>query len=158
MSDQLVAQGWATVPEEDPAFGQATAAVGEFLEETGAFAAGEYQAVAMFERGGDRYPKINDSLDFLAFRHEPHYALVEVAALEPTRTEPGRAPAPAVIDETRQRQYVFMIRDLGARRQPATVLFFGATIIFLTLCWLLHRRERILVANRSTSPVPVAGS
>ena len=110
------------MPEEDPAFGQASAAAGVFLEETGAFAAGEFRAVNVFDIGGERSPKINDSLDFLAFRHEPHYVVVEVAALEPTRTEPGRAPAPAVIDETRQRQYVYMIRDLGARRQPATVL------------------------------------
>ena len=48
----------------------------------------------------------------------------------PTRTEPGRAPAPAEIDETRQHQYVYMIRDLGARRQPAFVLTIGAGLIF----------------------------
>ena len=30
----------------------------------------------------------------------------------------------------------------------------GAGIIFLVLCWLLHRRERTLVANRSAPPVP----
>ena len=44
----------------------------------------------------------------------------------PTRTEPGRAAAAAEIDETRQRQYVYMVRDLGARRQPAFVLTIGA--------------------------------
>ena len=37
-------------------------------------------------------------IDFLAFWHKPHYALVEVAPLVPQRTEPGRAPARAVID------------------------------------------------------------
>ena len=57
--------------------------------------------------------------DLLAFFHKPHYVVVEVAALVPTRTEAGRAPPPPEIDETRQRQYVYMIRDLGARRQPA---------------------------------------
>jgi hypothetical protein len=34
------------------------------------------------------------------------------------------------------------------------VLMFGAGIIFLTLCWLLHRRERTLLANRSELAVP----
>ena len=124
-----------------------------FLEETGAFAAGEFQAVNVFDTGGERFPKIGD-FDFLAFWHEPHYVVVEVAALEPTRTEPGRAPAAAVIDETRQHQYVYMVRDLGTRRQPAFVLSVGAGLIFLALCWLLHRRERVLATNRSTAPVP----
>ena len=48
-----------------------------------------------------------------------------------------------MIDETRQHQYVYMVRDLGARRQPAAVLTVGAGLIFLALCWLLHRRERV---------------
>ena len=73
----------------------------------------------------------------------------------PTRTEPGRAPAAAEIDPNRQHQYVYMVRDLGARRQPALVLTIGAGLIFLSLCWILHRRERVLTTNRSASPVPV---
>ena len=63
-------------------------------------------------------------------------------------------PAAAEIDTTRQHQYVYMVRNLGARRQPAFVLAIFGGLIFLTLCWLLHRRERVLVQNRSTSPVP----
>ena len=35
-------------------------------------------------------------------------------------------------------------RDLGARRQPAVVLTIGGGPVFLALCYLLHRRERIL--------------
>jgi hypothetical protein len=107
----------------------------------------------VFDTGGERYPMIG-SFDLLAFWHTPHYAVVEVAPLVPTRTEPGRAPAPALIDETRQHQYVYMIRNLGARRLPAAVLTIGAGLIFLVLCWLLHRRERIVTTNRETLPVP----
>ena len=108
----------------------------------------------MFDFGGERYPRIGD-FDLLALRHEPHYVVVEVAPLVATRTEPGRAPAAAEIDTTRQRQYVYMVRDLGTRRQPAFVLSIGGGLIFFVLCWLLHRRERTLVANRSAAPVPV---
>jgi hypothetical protein len=154
VAERLVEEGWITLDEADPAFGQAGSEAGVLLEETGAFAAGEFQVVNVFDIGGDRYPKIGESLDFLAFFHEPHYALVEVAPLIPTRPEPGRAPAAPVIDETRQRQYVYMIRDLGARRQPAAVLTVGSGIIFLALCWLLHRRERFVRANLDTAPVP----
>ena len=72
----------------------------------------------VFDIGGERYPKIGD-FDLFAFFHKPHYVVVEVAPLVPMRTEPGRAPPPAEVDDTRQRQYVYMVRDLGARRQPA---------------------------------------
>ena len=87
------------------------------------------------------------ALDFIAFFHKPHYVVVEVAPLVPTRTEPGRAPASAEIDETRQSQYVYMVRDLGARRQPAMVLMVGSTIILLTCAWLLHRRDALVERN-----------
>ena len=150
---QFEAEGWARLSEEDPGFGQASAAAAEFLEETGAFAAGEFQTVNVFDTGGERFPKIG-SFDLFAFFHKPHYAVVEVAPLVPTRVEPGRAPPSAEIDETRQHQYVYMVRDLGARRQPALVLTLGSGIIFLTLCWLLHRRERVLTSNRGAAIVP----
>lgn len=146
-------QGWVPLGEEEPGFGQASAAAATYLEETGAFAAGEFKAVNVFDTGGERYPMIGD-FDLLAFFHQPHYAVVEVAALVPTRAEPGRAPAAAEIDTTRQHQYVYMVRDLGARRQPAFVLTAGAGLIFFSLCWLLHRRERVLNTNRSATPVP----
>lgn len=150
------AEGWELLSEDAPAFGQAAAAAGEFLEETGAFSAGEFQAERVFDTGGERYPMIGD-FDLLAFFHKPHYVVVEVAPLVPTRTEAGRAPAAAKIDDTRQRQYVYMIRDLGARRQPASVLTLGSGIVFLVGCWLLHRRERVLEANRSGASLVPAG-
>jgi hypothetical protein len=157
VADEFHREGWTQLSEDDPAFSQASAAAGEFLEETGAFAAGEFQAQRVFEVGGERYPMIGD-FDLLAFFHKPHYAVVEVAPLVPVRTEPGRAPPPATVDETRQRQYVYMIRDLGARRQPAFVLTIGAGLIFLTGCWLLHRRDRLVTENRSREVVPVGSS
>jgi hypothetical protein len=155
VSDRFAEDGWVQLSEDAPAFGQAAAAAGEFLEETGAFAAGEFQAVRVFDTGGERYPMIGD-FDLLAFFHKPHYVVVEVAPLVPTRTEAGRAPAAPEIDETRQRQYVYMIRDLGARRQPAFVLTLGSGLVFFAGCWLLHRRDRVLDANRSAAVVPAS--
>ena len=141
VASEFAAEGWELLSEDAPAFGQAAAAAGEFLEETGTFAAGEYQAERVFDTGGERYPMIGN-FDLFAFFHKPHYVVVEVAALVPTRTEAGRAPPAPTIDETRQRQYVYMIRDLGARRQPAAFVTLGSGLIFLTGCWLLHRRDR----------------
>ncbi len=134
IKQQFQDEGWTPLAESDSAFGQAASEAGVLVEETEAFSAGEYQVVNVFDIGGERYPKINDSLDFLAFFHKPHHVVVEVAPLVPTRTEPGRAPASAEIDETRTSQYVYMVRDLGARRQPAIVLFVGSTTHPAHLC------------------------
>jgi hypothetical protein len=49
-----------------------------------------------------------------------------------------------------------MIRDLGARRQPAVVLTLGGGAIFLSLCYLLHRRERHLQENLQSKAVATA--
>jgi hypothetical protein len=160
---EFAEEGWSGIGSSEPSFGQAGSAAGTMLEETGAFAAGDFQTVRIFETGGDRYPKLGDAIDFLAFFHKPHYVIVEVAPLEPTRAEPGRAAPVSQIDENRQRQYVYMVRDLGTRRQPATVLGIGGTLIFLGLCWILHRRDQIVGRNITSSgsgatPVPVNAS
>jgi hypothetical protein len=162
---ELSNEGFIVLDPASPAFGQAQATASTFLEEEGAFAAGEYTIVDIYDIGGDRYPRIeagnvpglnNDSLDFLAFWHEPHYVLAEAAPYVQVRPEAGRAPVSPTIDETRQRQYVYMIRDLGARRQPAVVLTLGGGAIFLSLCYLLHRRERHLQENLNTKAVATA--
>lgn len=151
--DTFIDQGWVVLDKASPAFGQAQASASELLIAEGAFAAGQFEIVEVFDIGGERYPKINDTLDFIAFFHTPHYVVAEAAPYVPVRTEPGRAPARPEIDETRQREYVYMVRDLGARRQPAAVLMVGGGMIFLALCYLLHRRDRIL-RNNLEQPLP----
>jgi hypothetical protein len=153
--DTFIDQGWVVLDKASPAFGQAQASASELLIEEGAFAAGQFEIVEVFDIGGERYPKINDSLDFIAFFHTPHYVVAEAAPFVPVRTEPGRAPARPEIDENRQREYVYMVRDLGARRQPAIVLAIGGAVVFLSLCYLLHRRDRILKSNLE-QPLPPA--
>jgi hypothetical protein len=139
--------GWIRLPEDDPGFGQAVAAADEALLAEGVFQSGEYRAVAVFDKGGDRWPKINDSLDFLAFRHDPHWAIVEVRQLLPAVEEPGRAPPPAVEDPDAAPVYVLMLRDLGTRRQPAILITVGSGIVFLWACWRLHEREKLLARH-----------
>jgi hypothetical protein len=160
VSAELIDEGFIVLDPASPASGQAQASASVLLEESGAFGPGEYAITEVFDIGGERFPLIeagalpgleNESLDFFAFWHRPHYVLVEAAPLVQVRTEPGRAPVPAQVDETQQRQYVYMIRDLGARRQPAVVLTLGGGAIFLALCYLLHRRERFLDENLSSS-------
>lgn len=155
IGDTLVSEGWVQLPESATAFGQAGSAASVLLEETEAFAAGEYRIVNVFDIGGDRYPTFaDDRIDVFAFWHKPHYVLVEVAPLELQRTEPGRAPAPPRIDESRPHQYVYMIRDMGARRRPAALISGGSLLIFLICCWLLHRRDKRVLINRGQLALP----
>lgn len=145
---EIVAAGWTKLDDADPRRGQAVASADDIIQNKAKeYAAGEYTAVAVYDRGGERWPKISDSIDFTALLHKPRYALVELASLVPQRTEPGRAPARPVIDNEQPHRYLLMIRDLGSKRQPAVFITIGSTIIFLILCWLLHRRDRFLKEN-----------
>jgi len=148
VSKTLVDDGWKMLEESDPARGQAVASADEIVQiEAEEFAAGEYVAVNVYDKGGERYPKIGESIDFIAFKHKPRYSIVEIAPLLEQRAEPGRAPARAQIDTTKPHRYVVMIRDLGAKRRPAFLIGIGSGLIFFLLCWLLHRREALLRKN-----------
>ena len=149
---QMLAQGWTEVEASAPEFGQAQASAEIFLEEEDALEAGSYAVTAVYEvdpPAESAYPKFgeNGEFDQLAFFHKPYYTLVEVAPYAEVLTEPGRAPTAPEIDQERQRQYVYMIRDLGSLRQPAGYITIGSTIVFLVLCWLLHRRDRFVAQN-----------
>ena len=151
---QLASQGWDKVAESAPEFGQAEASAGVFLEEEGALAVGDFEVTAVYEvdpPDESAYPKLgpNGEFDQIAFFHKPYYTLVEVAPYVELRTEDGRAPITPEVDETQQRQYVYMIRDLGSLREPAAYITIGSTIMFLVLCFFLHRRDRIVAENRA---------
>ena len=57
---------------------------------------------------------------------------------------PNRRSTPLV-----PRQYVYMIRDLGAKRKPAGFITVGSLTVFLMLCYLLHTRDRVVLENRA---------
>jgi hypothetical protein len=108
--------------------------------------------VAVFDKGGARYPKFG-AFDFFAFLHKPHYALVQVQPVIKQNTEAGKAPPTPQADPNASPKFVLMERDQGNRRRPAALICIGSTIIFLFLCRWLHRRDKLVAANRSaTSP------
>lgn len=151
----LLDSEWIKLDSALPAYQQAGSAGSVLMEESEALAAGEFAVVNVYDKGGERGPSFwDDRIDFLAFFHEPHYALVEVAPLVPQRSEPGRAPARPVIDTARSHEYVYMIRDLGSKRVPAAIITISSLIIFLITCWLLHRRDRFVAENRAAKAIP----
>ena len=147
--DGFVSEEWSVLGESEPAFGQAAASAAVFLEEEDALEPGSFKVTNVFEIGGEAYPKIfgQDALDQVAFFHKPYYTVVEVSPYIPLRTEPGRAPSAPEVDPTQEAQYVYMLRDLGSRREPAALITIGSTIVFLALAWMLHRRDRFVADN-----------
>jgi hypothetical protein len=155
VQEEFVAEGWKQLDPSAAAYGQASSQAEVYLLESAAFQAGDFRVVNVFDYGGERYPRYADGkIDFLAFWHKPRYAVVEVAPVLQQRSEPGRAPAVPVIDESRPHQYVYMIRDKGARRQPAGFITGGSLIVFLISVWLLHSRDRRVAYNRSQLALP----
>lgn len=147
--DGFVSEEWRVLGESEPAFGQAAASATVFLEEEDALEPGSFKVTNVFEIGGEAYPKIfgQDALDQVAFFHKPYYTVVEVSPYIPLRTEPGRAPSAPEVDPTQEAQYVYMLRDLGSRREPAALITIGSAIVFLALAWMLHRRDRFVAEN-----------
>ncbi len=148
----LAEDGWKKLSDDSPQRALAISGADEIIQkEAEAFKASEYKAVAVYDKGGKRYPLIfgSEKLDFLAFWHKPHYAIVEVGIVNPVYAEPGRAPRLPTVDESKPHVYVKMIRDLGDRRKNSAYIGIGSTLIFAVLCWLLHKRDRLVTANRS---------
>lgn len=153
--DQLVAEGWLQLPESASAFGQTSSQAEVYILESGVLQSGGYKVVNVFDYGGERYPRFADGkIDFIAFWHKPRYSLVEIVPVVQQRTEPGRAPATPRIDTTQPHQYVYMIRDMGAKREPAGFITVGSLIVFLISCWLLHRRDKRVLVNRGQLALP----
>ena len=156
--------GWIKLNDDDPKRGQTVAEGDVIIQGSGIFKSGDYQAVAVYDTGGERYPnvsfhlgKFKFNMDYVAFLHKPHYAIVEQKALVKQATEPGKAPPTPVIDEKAPARFVLMYRDRGTLRRPAFMLMFGSAIIFGLLIYMLHARDKVVAANRSGALVPATG-
>jgi hypothetical protein len=152
--------GWLLLPEDNGGRGQAIAAADEILQvESKALKAGDYIPVAVYDKGGARWPNWSFKLgklgriniDYLAFFHNDHFAMVEVAPVVKVKTEPGKAPPKAEADPTQPHWFVLMQRDRGSKRQPSMFITIGSALLFAILCRMLHRRDLLVDENRDES-------
>jgi hypothetical protein len=152
--------GWLLLPEDNGGRGQAIAAADEILQvESKALKAGDYIPVAVYDKGGERWPNLSFSwwkfgkinIDYVAFFHKDHFAMVEVAPVIKVKTEPGKAPPKAEADPQQPHWFVLMQRDRGAKRQPATFITIGSALLFAIFCRMLHRRDLLVDENRDES-------
>ncbi len=146
---ELLAEGWRQTNTSASNYGQASSAASAILESAKVFTTGQYVVLNVYEKGGAKYPLIfgKKQLDFVAFFHSDHYSLVEVQGVLSQIAEPGRAPAKAIPDPNQPKRYVIMKRDPGGIRENGRSLTIGGTIIFLMLCIMLHRRDRVFTEH-----------
>ena len=159
--------GWHLLPQSDPSFGEAKAAVDEYvvahpIQEVGVKTAADYVPVYSFQRGGkDRLPDHPSRLDrmrvklkntFWQIQHPPHYAIVEV---QPVLVQPvvaGEKPPLPVGDPAKPIVSVIMERNLGDRRFPGFMLTISAGLMFAASISILHRRDLKVAEVRGLIP------
>ncbi len=156
---------WTLLPASDASRGEAQTALDAVLTE-GAVPGLEDSTSRVytytFETGGKPQRDGDSVVDRVSNRisntlrltHPPHYAIVQMQPAidqgEPAPGEPTPTPEP---DEDAQTVSAVLVRDLGQRRLPATLIFTGSGLIFGLLCVMLHRRDRRVAEHRS-APVP----
>ena len=152
--------------------GEAQATVDAFLLSSKELEAGSYVPVAAFEIGGKEKKDPEDVCKprlinatwggcpaaawhrvkiALTPRHPAHYAAIMVQSATPQslNVRPGEAPPLKEVDETQPLYTVIMERDLGSKRVPSANITIGSGIIFFTLAWRLHRRDKQEMAVRA---------
>lgn len=165
------ADGWVALALDDSKRGQASASSDDILLNRSKLftSTADYTTVTVYDKGGKSFPKLGacksyDSdgawdaighwfkhpcIDQLAFKHTPHYVVVEVQPNLLQNTEPGQAPPTPATDDDKQAIYVLMLRDLGTRRRPPALIAGGSGLITAALLWMLHGRDKRSMAARA---------
>ncbi len=156
---------WSLLAAADASRGEAQTAVDAVLAE-GAVPGLEDATTRVFtytfETGGKPQRESDSNIDRVTNRigntlrltHPPHYAIVQFQPAVPApELAPGEAPPAPEADEDAQVISAVLVRDLGERRLPATLIFTGSGLIFGLLCVMLHQRDRRVAEHRS-APVP----
>jgi hypothetical protein len=155
--------GWRLLNPSDKQRGDAQAVADAALKEDKVFEdSSKYKLIEVYDIGGKRQlPADPSRLDriwdniysgIVQITHPEHFALVQVQAVIPQETLPGQAPPTPVADPNAPTVSVILIRSLGDLRFPAfmVTLIFG--ILFAITCNTLHRRDKLIAANRAAAP------
>jgi hypothetical protein len=161
--------GWSLLDASDASRGEAQTAVDAVLAEgivPGFEEATNRVYTYTFETGGKPERESDSVVDRVTNRigntlritHPPHYAIVQMQPATVEEATPGEPPNQPEIVEGSQPVSVVLIRDIGERRLPATLIFLGSGLIFGLLCVMLHQRDRRVAEHRSAPlPAPSGG-
>ena len=156
-------KGWHKLAADAPQAAEAVAAADPLLAppagsgRTGPFAtSSDYLPIGAFDIGGQHYlPGWSHPPDIIAFKHKPHYFLLEVQRVLAQPTVPGQAPPKAKADPSKPVVSVLMIRDLGNLRQKPGFVAGYSFVLFAVCVYVLHRRDKQAMAARGSALEPV---
>jgi hypothetical protein len=156
-------KGWHKLPTDTPEVAEGIAAADPSLAppadsgKQGIYTgSSDYLPVGAYDKGGQKYlPGWSHPPEFIAFKHKPHYFLLQVEKVKKQATVPGQPPPKAVPDPSQPVTSVLMVRDLGSLRKPPAVVATMSLILFGVSCYVLHRRDKEAWARRSTALEPV---
>jgi len=152
--------GWILLPVSDRQRGDAAAVADAFLGPDGRAlfeSSTDYMVRDVFTIGG-KPQREDDSLwgrfthklsTMFNFQHPPHFAVVQVQAVEQQETVPGEAPPTPVLDEDAPVISIVLVRDLGDKRFPAAMTTIGCGALFALFAWMLHRRDAVIARVRT---------
>ncbi|MDE0066139.1 MAG: hypothetical protein OXN44_04610 [Acidimicrobiaceae bacterium] len=85
----------------------------------------------------------------LTLKHPTRYGIVQMQAVLPESIDnlPGQVPKRPIADPDEPVVSVVMIRNLGNLRLVPALVTLGSLLIFLALCYMLHERDKVVMAR-----------
>ena len=159
--DDAALGGWTLLSTAQA--GEAQASAIAMLLESGDFSfstQNEFKILAAFTIGGkrglpsdpSRWDRIETQIrTALTIKHPTRYGIVQMQAVLPESIDnlPGQAPKRPIADPDEPVVSVVMIRDLGNLRLVPALVALGSLLIFLALCYMLHERDKVVMARVS---------
>ena len=159
--DDAALGGWTLLSTAQA--GEAQASAIAMLLDSGDFSfstQNEFKILAAFTIGGkrglpsepSRWDRIETQIrTALTIKHPTRYGIVQMQAVLPESVDnlPGQAPKRPIADPDEPVVSVVMIRDLGNLRLVPALVALGSLLIFLALCYMLHERDKVVMARVS---------
>jgi len=158
-------RGFRPLDPADPKRAEVITAAEEFFtkeeagKQFGIERSSDYIAGRAYDIGGEHHYLFGISIrgKGITYKHEPHFAVVEIRRTLKVETKPGEKPPTPQPDPTKPVLTVLVVRDLGTVRLPVFLFALGSGLVFATSIYALHRRDRIAMAARGALPAPAKG-
>ncbi len=121
---------------------------------------GEFKVLDAYTIGGkrglpddpDRWDRISTQVrTALTIKHPTRYGIIQIQRVteESITNLPGQTPKRPEVDVTAPVVSIVMIRNLGNLRLVPALIAIGSLLIFLGLCYMMHERDKLVMARRA---------
>lgn len=153
--------GWQLLSTAEA--GEAQASAIAMVLESGDFSftgQGQFRVLDAFTIGGKEglpeNPSVFDRVwtkvrSTVQITHPTRYGIIQLRQVteESITNLPGQAPKRPEVDPSEPMISVVMVRNLGNLRLLPALVTIGSLVIFLGLCYMLHERDKLVMARRA---------